>query len=189
MNAVAGYPLRHALAEVADFRKPRGKRHPLAAILALSCAAALCGASGLTANRRWERDHSRDVLGRLGRTHFPGPSPAALCRVFSQLDVAALEKALTQWWQSYLPGLGPLALDGKMVRGSQQGSQDAVQLLAAFATQVRVVLAQRAISQGDEISAALALLKGLDLTGWIITGDAKLAQNAIVKQAIAQGGH
>ena len=43
MNAVAGYPLLHALVEVADFREPRGKRHPLAAILALSCAAALCG--------------------------------------------------------------------------------------------------------------------------------------------------
>jgi hypothetical protein len=51
MNAVAGYPLRHALAEVVDFRKPRGKRHPLATIPALSCAAALCGASGLTASR------------------------------------------------------------------------------------------------------------------------------------------
>ena len=28
---------------------------------------------------------------------FPGPSPATLSRVFSQLDFAALEKALTQW--------------------------------------------------------------------------------------------
>jgi predicted transposase YbfD/YdcC len=189
MKAVAGYPLCHALAEVADFRKPRGKRHPLAAILALSCAAALCGASALTAISQWGRDHSREVLAGLGCTHFPGPSPATLCRVFSQLDVTALEKALTQWWQSWLPGLGPLALDGKTVRGSRQGSQEAVQLLAAFATQVRVVLAQRAISQGDEISTALALLEGLDLTGWIVTGDAKLTQKAIVKQAIAQNGN
>ena len=142
----------------------------------------------LTTISQWGRDHSRDVLARLGCTHFPGPSPATLCRVFSQLDVAALEKALTQWWQSWLPGLGPLALDGKTVRGSRQGSQDAVQLLAAFATQVRVVLAHRAISHGDEISTALALLEGLDLTGWIVTGDAKLTQKAIVKQVIAQGG-
>ena len=133
---------------------PAGKRHPLVAILALSCAAALCGASGLTAISQWGRDHSREVLARLGCTHFPGPSAATLCRVFSQLYVAALEKALTQWWQSWLPGLGPLALDGKTVRGSRQGSQEAVQLLVVFATQVRVVLAQRAISHGDEISTA-----------------------------------
>ena len=77
-------------------------------------------------------------------------------------------------------GLGPLALDGKTVRGSRQGSQEALQLRAAFATQVRVVLAQRTISHGDEIGTALALLEGLDLTGWIVTGDAKLTQKSIV---------
>ena len=66
------------------------------------------------------------------------------------------------------------------MRGSRQGSQDAVQLLAAFATQVRVVLAQRAISHGDEISTALALLEGLDLTGWIVTGDAKPGQSRLI---------
>jgi predicted transposase YbfD/YdcC len=188
MNTVAGYPLFHALAEVSDFRKARGKRHALVAILALSCAAALCGASGLTAISQWGRDHSRDVLARLGCTHFPGPSSATLCRVFSKLDVAALEQALTKWWQSWLPGLGPLALDGKTIRGSRQGSQDALQLLAAFATQVRVVLAQRALSNGDEIGTAVAVLEGLDLSGWIITGDAKLTQKTIVTQVIAQEG-
>ena len=61
MNAVAGYPLFQALAEVADFRKPRGKRHLLAAFLALSCAAALCGASALTAISQWGRDHSNEM--------------------------------------------------------------------------------------------------------------------------------
>jgi len=49
MNTVAGYPVRHALSKVADFRKPRGKHRPLVAILALGCVATLCGASSLTA--------------------------------------------------------------------------------------------------------------------------------------------
>lgn len=59
----------------------------------------------------------------LDLTHFPGPSIETLHRVFSQLDVASLEQALTEWWQSWLPGLGPLALDGKTVRGSRAASQ------------------------------------------------------------------
>jgi predicted transposase YbfD/YdcC len=200
MSTTASYPLLEALVKVNDFRKARGKRHPLAAILALGCAAALCGASSLTAMSQWGRHHGQELLARLGFTHFPGPSTATLCRIFSQLDVAALEQALTQWWQTWLPAHGGLALDGKTVRGSRQGSQEALQLLAAFATELRVVLAERAISDGDEIATALALLEGLDLSGWIVTGDtctaphavrckcAKLTQKKLVSTIVAQHG-
>jgi predicted transposase YbfD/YdcC len=188
MRTVAGYPLLQALSQLADFRKSRGRRHPLVGILALGFAAALGGASSLAAMSQWGRDHSPTLLAKLGLSHFPGPSPATLCRVFSQVDVVALERALSDWWQAWLPALGPLALDGKTQRGSRRGSQEAQQLLAAFAVQVRVVLAQRAIDHSDEIGAALALLEGLDLEGWIVTGDAKLAQKAIVDKIIAQGG-
>jgi predicted transposase YbfD/YdcC len=188
MSTVAGYPLLQALAKVGDFRKPRGRRHPLPAILALSCAAALCGASSLTAISQWGHHHSPAVLAKLGLTHFPGPSIATLHRVFSQLDAEALEQALTEWWRSWLPALGPLAIDGKNVRGSRDGAQAALQLLAAFATEVRVVLAQRAISNFDEIDAAMALLEGLDLSGWIVTGDAKFTQKPLVRKIIQQGG-
>jgi predicted transposase YbfD/YdcC len=188
MSTVAGYPLMEALAEVGDFRKSRGKRHALAAILALGCVAALCGCSSLTAISQWGRDHSAELLQRLGFTHFPGPSTATLHRVFSHVAAAALEEALSAWWAAWLPHRGALALDGKTVRGSGGTGQAALQVLAAFAGQVRVVLAQQAISNGDEIGAALALLEGIDLHGWIVTGDAKFTQKSIVQQVVAQGG-
>lgn len=188
MSTANGAPLLQALAKVADFRKSRGKRHPLAAILALGCVAALCGAASLTAISQWGRHHDPALLAQLGFTHFPGPSIATLHRVFKKLDVVALEQALTAWWQAWLPALGPLALDGKTVRGSGSDSAPALQLLAAFATQVRLVLAERAITGGDEIGTALALLEGLDLEGWIVTGDAKLTQKAIVQTIVARGG-
>ena len=188
MSTATGYPLLQALSKVGDFRKLRGKRHPLGAILALGCVAALCGASSLTAISQWGRHHDQKVLARLGFTHFPGPSIATLHRVFSKLDVVSLEHALTDWWQSWLPALGPLAIDGKTVRGSGSDGHPALQLLAAFATQVQLVLAQRAIANYDEIEAALALLEGLDLHGWIITGDAKFTQKAIVQKVVDGGG-
>lgn len=188
MQTPRAHPLLQVFAQVADFRKSRGKRHPMAAILALSCAAALCGAASLTAMSQWGRHHSRALLAKLGFSHFPGPSVATLHRVFKGLDVASLEQALSAWWQSWLPGLGPLAIDGKTVRGSGSDGQAALQLLAAFATRVRLVLAQRAIANYDEIEAALALLAGLDLEGWIITGDAKFTQKALVEQIIAGHG-
>lgn len=188
MQSRRGIPLLQVFAKVADFRKSRGKRHPLVAILALSCVATLCGATSLTAISQWGRHHSREVLAQLGFTHFPGPSVATLHRLFKRLDVSQLERALSAWWQSWLPGLGPLALDGKTVRGSGQEGQGALQLLAAFACQVRVVLAERAIANFDEIAAALALLEGLDLAGWIITGDAKFTQKELAAQIIARQG-
>ncbi len=188
MSTVAGYPLVQALAEVADFRKSRGKRHALVAILALGCVAALCGCSSLTAISQWGRHHSAALLQRLGFTHVPGPSTATLHRVFRHVDAVALEQALTAWWQVWLPGRGTLALDGKTLRGSGGADHMALQVLAAFAGQVRVVLAQQAISNGDEIAAALALLEGVDLRGWIVTGDAKFTQKAIVQRVMAQGG-
>jgi predicted transposase YbfD/YdcC len=188
MSTVAGYPLLQALSKVVDFRKPRGKRHPLLAILALSCAAALCGASSLTSISQWGRDHSPALLAKLGLTHFPGPSIVTLHQVFSRLGLEALEQALTEWCRSWLPALGPLALDGETVRGRRNGAQEPLQLLAAFATQVRVVLAQRAISNFDELEAALTLLEGLDLSGWIVTGDAKFTQKALVKKVVEQHG-
>ncbi len=188
MKTTVGYPLLQALSKVADSRKLRGKRHPLVAILALGCVAALCGASSLTAISQWGRHHDVALLVRLGFTHFPGPSVATLHRVFSKLDVVGLEQALTEWWQSWLPALGPLAIDGKTLRGSGCDGGAVLQLLAAFATQVRMVLAERAIANYDEIEAALALLEGLDLHGWIITGDAKFTQKAIVQKIIEGGG-
>src|SRR5512135_3596979 len=95
MPTVAGSPLLQALAQVPDFRQSQGKRHPLAAVLALAVVAMLCGYTSLTAMSQWGREHGARLLGQLGFTHFPGPCVATLHRIFKDLDAAALETALT----------------------------------------------------------------------------------------------
>jgi hypothetical protein len=131
---------------VPDFRKLKGKRQPLAAILGLACAAALGGARSLTAISQWGREHNSAVLAHLGFSHFPGPCVATLHRTLRGLDVQALEKVLTEWLQMALSVKGGLALEGKTLRGSRTESGDVVQLLAAFAQVVGVALAEQAMS-------------------------------------------
>lgn len=189
MSTVAGAPLLTALAQVPDFRQSHGKRHPLVAILALTCVAMLCGYTSMTAISQWGREHGAGLLSQLGFTHFPGPCVATLHRVFKQLNAAELEKILAAWLAANLPCKGGLSVDGKTVRGSQYEEQDALALLAAFTHTVGVALGQLAIANHDEIGAAVALLQGQDLHGWIVTGDAKFAQKSVVETVLAQGGH
>jgi hypothetical protein len=169
-----------ALSQIPDFRKLRGKRHPLAALLSLACAAALCGARSLTAISQWGREHGPELLAQLGFTHFPGPCVATLRRVFRKLDIAALEWALAGWLRTGFPAEQGLALDGKTLRGSRD------ELLAAFAQTVGVAIGQQSISHSDEVQAALALLQSLDLHGWVVTGDARLTQKPLAEAVIEQ---
>jgi predicted transposase YbfD/YdcC len=154
----------------------------------LAVVAMLCGYTSLTAMSQWGREHGERLLRQLGFTHLPGPCVATLHRIFKDLDAAALEQVLTGWLAANWPGQGGLAVDGKTLRGSQGEGHEAVALLAAFAHQVGVALSQCAIANHDEIGAAVALLQGYDLRGWIVTGDAKFAQKAVVETVLAQGG-
>lgn len=188
MTATTADPLLTALANVPDLRKSQGKRHPLSAVLTLAVAAVLSGAQSLTAISQWGREQSVELVRQLGFTHWPGPCVATLHRILRDLDVAALESVLTAWWRSWLPAGGGLALDGKTLRGSATAQQPAVQLLVAFGHRLNVALAQQAIRRQDEIGAAGELLRGLDLAGWIVTGDAKFTQKGLAAQVVAAGG-
>ena len=55
-------PLIEVLAEIPDFRKNHGKRHPLVAILALACSAMLCGYRSYTAIAERGRHYGEQLV-------------------------------------------------------------------------------------------------------------------------------
>ena len=138
-----GRSLLAAFAAVPDPRKPRGRRHPLPALLALSAAAMLSGARSLYAIAQWGRLQRPDVVRALGFTREQTPCVATLHLAFKALDAAAFEAALGRWAQAQLGDRWEaVAVDGKALRGIHGGELPGVRLVAAYCDRAGLVLAQ-----------------------------------------------
>ena len=125
-------------------------------------------------------------------------SAATIRRALCHLDVAALEACLGAWTQACLATGGTaagaadvvrgVAIDGKAVRGAQaHGAQ--VHLVSLVTHQQAQVLGQVAVAEkSNEIPAVRELLRGRDLTGWLVTLDALHTQRETADLILAQGG-
>ena len=202
MSELSCRPLVDVLAEVPDFRKSQGRRHPLPAILALACAATLCGYKSYGAMAAWGKNYGHELAEALGFARGKTPAVGTLHTVFRSLDKKALEQALATWAECVLAALpkhdqkrdqkeGPpaLALDGKTLCGSKnQGACD-VHLLSAVSHGLGLTLFQEAVSdKTNEITAAQTVLASLVLEGRVVTMDALLTQKAIAETIVAKGG-
>src|SRR5207249_11340938 len=89
-------PLIEVFAAMPDFRQPRGKRHPLAAIFSLACCAMLCGYRSYSAIAEWGRNYGARIAHALGFTHNT-PCAATLHTVFRHVDRDVVEAKLGAW--------------------------------------------------------------------------------------------
>jgi predicted transposase YbfD/YdcC len=95
-------PLVEILSEIPDFRKAKGKRHPLSAILSLACAAMMCGYQSYGAIAEWGRNYDRRFIKALGFTHKKTPCVGTLHNVFRNIDMKFLELKLGIWAESIM---------------------------------------------------------------------------------------
>ena len=187
-------PLIEVLADVPDFRKSQGKRHSLAAILALSCAAILCGYKSYGAMAEWGKHYGRTLAQRLGFRDGKTPCVGTLHTIFRRLDKQALETVLSAWAQCVLAHTSteavPVAIDGKSLRGShKQGACD-VHLLSAVSHGLGLTLYQQAVDdKTNEIGAVEQVLGALVLEGRVVTVDALLTQKTVAQAILDKGGN
>jgi predicted transposase YbfD/YdcC len=189
------HPLIEVLAEIPDCRSHQGKRHPLAAILALMCSALRCGYRSYTAIAEWGRNSGARLTRALGFTRQP-PCAATLHTVLRQVDREELEAKLGAWAEGLLSGMPApqdakeeIAVDGKTLRGSQKQGAPGAPLLSALAQRLGVTLAQQAVADAtNEIPVVLELLRHVVLAGRVVTMDALLTQRQIAEQIVEAGG-
>jgi hypothetical protein len=182
--------LQELFATLPDPRQPRGRRHPLVALLNLTAVALLAGMKSLEAIAQFARDHGLPFRLTLGFTRLDSPCKATLSNLFRALDIDTYERALAAWLAARCPDLGDtLALDGKTLRGSGTYQVPGVHLLAAYAPQVAGVVGQiRVDGKTNEHKAALQLLGILPLQGKVVTGDAMFCQRDVCETVLQGGG-
>jgi len=183
--------LLERLARLPDTRFRRGRRHSQRAVLAVAVCAVVSGARGATAIAEWAGRASQSLLGRLrcridpATRRFIAPSVSTIQRLLRRVEVAELERVLGDWLQPRPLGAVPaVALDGKTLRGARSDGR-AVHLMAAFAHQTGVVLAQCPVdAKSNEITAVKPLLDPLPLDGQVVTADAMHTQSETARYLV-----
>lgn len=180
--------LLDALAEVPDPRDPRGRIHPLPAVLALAVVATLAGMKSLEAIAQFGR--LRPPLAfSLGFRRARTPNKSALSKLLRRLDPAAVERAVGRWLAGRAAGAEVVALDGKTLRGSAGGGLPGAHLLAAYAPDAAAAVAQmRVDAKTNEHKAALAMLGVLDVKGRVVTADAMFTHRDVCAAVLRGGG-
>jgi len=176
------------LALVPDPRDPRGRRYPLAGLLAISILATAAGMRGYAGFATWAATAPAEMLSRLG-IRFRRPSEKTFRSVLSRLDPADLDRRFGAYFTTVATaetvatgGLLAVALDGKTLRAARRMGAAATHLVAVFAHRARLVLGQLAVAEkSNEIPCVRKLLRTFRKARLLVTVDAMHTQTATAK--------
>lgn len=184
-----GRSLWEALGEIEDQRGRKGRQYPLRSVLGIAIAAMLAGANDLRAIYRWGRRLKPEALTQFDIANGKAPCHATYHYIFQSLDADALSRSLGRFATADAEP-GHIAIDGKTLRGSRRLDAKAIHVLAAFSTDLGAVIGDLVVGPDqNEITAAVALLKGLPLDGAVITGDAIFTQRELCRTIRDGDGH
>src|ERR1700736_4628820 len=191
MPAARSQYLLDLLAQVPDPRKKRGRRHPLAGLLAVGIAAVIAGSKSFAAIGQWAADAGPEALATLGAARGPAEE-STFRRAFTLVSADALDRVLGAWLYTRAVRAGGrlvIAIDGKTVRGARDKTGKAPHLVAALAHGIGAVLGQVAVDEkSNEIPAVRELLKAFtDLAGAVVTIDAMHTQHDTAQAILGRG--
>ena len=172
-----------------DPRSGPAKRYGLSEIIVMAICAVLCGADDWVEVADWCEDEGEWLKGFLDLPHGT-PSHDTFGDVFRVLDPDVFESCFREWIGGLVGVVKDIiALDGKTVRGSKDGTIPPLHLVSAYATSLGLTLGQEgSAGKGNELKAVRALLDTLVLDGCIVTLDALGCQTDIAATIVDKGG-
>ena len=161
------------LQAIADPRAKRGLRHQQRSLLATILCAVVSGAQGSAAISEWVERLSVAMLRRLrcrraADGSYERPSEPTIRRMLKVIDIEQLERQLGGWLQTQGERGEPIAIDGKVLRGTRSigANKDALQLVSAFGHHSAMAMNQVAVPvKASEMKAVKPLLDAMELTG------------------------
>jgi hypothetical protein len=107
------------------------------------------------------------------------------------IDIEQLERQLGGWLQTQGDAGEPIALDGKVLRGTRSigCAKDTLQLVSAFGHHSGMVMNQVAVpDKASEMKAVKPLLDAMELTGRVVTADALHTQIDTAQYLVEEKG-
>ena len=166
--------------------------HLLIDIVMITICAVICGAESWVEVENYGKA-KQSWLERFLELPHGIPSHDTIERLFVRLHPEQLQESFLRWVNAAFElSQGQLiSLDGKTLRGSYErgGKRGMIHMISAWASENRIVLAQRKVDEkSNEITAIPELLKVLDLEGAVVSIDAMGCQTAIAEQIVTQQG-
>lgn len=174
--------LLEALQGVPDYRKARGKRHPLWIILVTIVMGNLAGYWGNRPLATFASHYGEQIAALLEVEQSKMPSYSTFRRAHLYLDFEAFSDAFSHWMKQYHSVDEEVyAVDGKRIGQpivGDDGKRRFVGLVSVFAQRqgITVELAGLSESENSEIKVAQYLFEKLKLDGAIVTLDAAHTQ-------------
>lgn len=188
--------LAQVFSRVEDFRDPRGRRHPLPALLSLVFLGLLARIREMAVLQRWTETHWDQLKEPLGFTHRKRPHATTISRALASCSLADFSQAFVKWVRQTIPSQTPLtvAVDGKTSCQGFDAEGQPVQMLTAFVHQLKFVVGQWSV-HGEKSNEPTTLrrhvselLENFPLLR-LMTGDAIFAQRPLAEALLEQNCH
>lgn len=181
--------LLQAFSVLKDPRTGPAQRHDLSEMIVMTVCAVVCGADTWVDIADWAEDNEAWLKQYLALAQGT-PSHDTFGRVFRILDAKVFEASFRQWISGLVGAVqGVVAIDGKTMRGSRQGSNTALHTVTAYASASGLCLGQEGVrGKGNEIPAIKALLDTLYLKDCLVTIDAIGCQTEIAQKILHSKG-